>query len=285
MSGSEFCEFIPDDPACQAPQEPEPEAEAGPGPDGPREDEMKGEDDDMEEYDEEDLAEMRDAQIAFLLVSGLTAAASALDIFMYKWTVVVEGMDKDGEEEDWVLEYSSEYGLITSEDITTPYWRYSAMLQSWGSFILGAAMFTTQLLSMVSGMASLNLMVWGYAGMASAILSLAIGIMMFMGQNTAWGLVKDDVDEDDSCGAECSAAYSLISAMQTDMLRWGAQDTAVTLVVLQYGKAWMEAQWMNLSDEEREAMEAEGKGKKGDKDDDDKDEDDKRLYARMLFGI
>merc|ERR1711971_1475010 len=157
----------------------------------------------------------------------------------------------------------------------TPYWRYAAMLQSWGSFVLGTAMFTTQLLSMVAGMASLNLMVWGYSSMAGGLLSLAIGIMMFLGYNKAWGLVKDDVDEDDSCDADCVAAYTLIANMQTDMLKWGAQDTAMTLAVFRYGKDWMDAQWMNLSDEEREAMEEEGKGRKGDdKHDDDKDHDD-----------
>merc|ERR1719263_1866435 len=107
---------------------------------------------------------------------------------------------------------------------------------------------------------------------------------MFLGHKAAWDIIKEDVEDDDTLDATGTAASALADDMESTMIKWTVYDTSLTLTGMQYGKDWMEAQWMAMSEEEREAMEESGKGRKGGKgrggDDDDEDDGPPRLMVR-----
>lgn len=240
----------------------------------------------MEEYSDEDKIEMRNANIAFLLTAAAAATSSALDLFLYKWQVKVTGTDADGEDEDQVIAFSSEYTMMTAEEITTPYWRYASLIMDWTCFTVMSTLTVTQLLSMFGIAASTNLTAWHYGGMVAGLMTLVAYIMSFLGAKAGWDVAKEDA-EDDVIDGNGAAGLAYAEDIKYDWMKWMAAETSMTLMGFQYGKDWMDAQWAALSDEERASMEEKhGKeGKRGGHDDDDHVEEPSRLLIRELYGI
>merc|ERR1712060_265 len=150
----------------------------------------------MEEYSDEDKIEMRNANIAFLLTAAAAATSSALDLFLYKWQGKVTGTDADGEDEDQVIAFSSEYTMMTAEEVTTPYWRYASLIMDWTCFTVMSTLTVTQLLSMLGIAASTNLMAWHYGGMVAGLMTLVAYIMSFLGHKAGWDVAKEDAEDD-----------------------------------------------------------------------------------------
>merc|ERR1712176_500152 len=136
------CFFTPNAPECT--EEPVDQGVDG----GHGEQNFEEEEQHMEEYSENDKIEMRNANIAFLVTAAAAATTSALDLFLWKWQVKITGTDADGEEEEQVYAFSSEYAMMTAEEITTPYWRYASLLMDWTCFTVMSTLTVTQLLSM-----------------------------------------------------------------------------------------------------------------------------------------
>lgn len=97
------CFFEPDLPECQEPKPDE----------GGEENYEEGGDMEMMEAQMEELkSEMLWANVAFLLVALGAAVSAALDLFVYKYTVLVDGTNADGDAEDRVYYFSNEYALL-----------------------------------------------------------------------------------------------------------------------------------------------------------------------------
>merc|ERR1712060_597203 len=117
--------------------------------------------------------------------AAAAATSSALDLFLYKWQVKVTGTDADGEDEDQVIAFSSEYTMMTAEEVTTPYWRYASLIMDWTCFTVMSTLTVTQLLSMLGIAASTNLMAWHYGGMVAGLMTLVAYIMSFLATKQA----------------------------------------------------------------------------------------------------
>lgn len=179
---SDDCFFNPA--ACETAEEPEQE-------------ERQHDEDDMSDYDEEDMMEGRNANIAFLAMAAGSTTMAALDLFAWKWQVIVEGTDADGETEDQFVYFDSEYDMLTAEEIETPYWRYASALVDWSTFAIMGTLTVTQALSMLGIAAKTNVMLWSYSTMIGGLISLVAAILTYMGHSQAWTVVKDDAEDDD----------------------------------------------------------------------------------------
>lgn len=249
------CFFEPDLPECQ---EPKPD-EGGEG------NHEKGGDGEMMETSDEMKSEMLWANVAFLLVALGAAVSAALDLFVYKWTVVIDGTDKDGAAEDWVYYFSAEYTLLKEEEVTIAYWRLGWMIARYGMLAIFGLATVTQALSMAGIAVSLNMMVWHWGVMKGGmILGMVVGIMYFVGAQGAWTILEEDADEADEV-VDSWGAYAVImlAGMKWDTMVSMAENTAATMTLMENGPMWMMAQWEALPEEER--MEMEKEKEKGEK--------------------
>merc|ERR1712146_783611 len=164
------------------------------------------------------------------------------------------GTDADGEDEDQIMAFSTEYTMLTAEEITTPYWRYASLIMEWTCFTVMSTLTVTQLLSMFGIAVSTNLMAWHYGGMIAGLMSLVAYIISFMGHKAGRDVAKEDA-EDDVIDENGAAGLAYAEAIEGDWMKWMAAETSMTLMGWQYGKDWMDAQWAALSEEERASME------------------------------
>merc|ERR1712187_127090 len=207
----------------------------------------------MWEPNDEEKAWMMEGNIAFLMLSGSAFVHALLDVTSWKWQLIHEGTDADGETEDQYSMFANEYDLLTSEDINNPLWRQATMLLDYSVLAIMGAAFVTQALSMAGIAASTNMMVWGYGvAMVLGVVELIWGVMTFMQHWTMWNLLADDASEDDDI--DTSGFLSLADDIEWEWLKMSAAGSASALAVWQYGEAWMVAQWWALPEEERQAM-------------------------------
>merc|ERR1712039_487468 len=107
---------------------------------------MMEEEEEMWEPNDEEKQWMMEGNIAFLMLSGSAFVHALLDVTSWKWQLIAEGTDADGETEDQYSVFAEEYGLIASEDITNPLWRQASMLLDYSVLVIMGAAFVTQAL-------------------------------------------------------------------------------------------------------------------------------------------
>ena len=131
----------------------------------------------------------------------------------------------------------------------------------------------TQLLSMVAGMAEINMMAWMYLGMADMVVMMIMGLAYIYAYNMYW-TVKEDSS---SSSAEILDATNAMAWMKRCKIAQMAFGGHYMLALYKHHKAWMVAQWMALPEETQDAWKEKHEMDK----DHDMDEDD--MYA--LFGF
>merc|ERR1711981_710771 len=206
-------------------------------------DETMMEEEEMWEPNDEEKQWMFEGNLAFLLLSGGAFAHALLDVTSWKWALIAEGLDADGETEDQYSVFDNEYALLTAEEITNPLWRQATMLLDYSMLVIMGAAFVTQALSM--------------AGIAVS------GIMTFMQHWNMWSMAAEDADEDDAMDED--GFFELAEDIEMEWMKMSAAGSASALTVWAYGEAWMVAQWWALPEEERQAMWEEHEGEKDEK--------------------
>jgi len=249
--------------------------------------EQQHDEDDMSDYDEEDMIEGRNANIAFLAMAAGSTTMAALDLFAWKWQVIVEGTDADGETEDQFVYFDSEYDMLTAEEIETPYWRYASALVDWSTFAIMGTLTVTQALSMLGIAAKTNVMLWSYSTMIGGLISLVAMILTWMGSSQAWAVTREDAEDDDTIDENGGIALAYAEDIQYQWMKWAAHETAMTFNAMMYMKDWARAQFHAMTPEEREEMEDKHGKKhgKGRGDDDDDREEPARLFVREFYAI
>merc|ERR1712060_361657 len=133
------------------------------------------------------------------------------------------------------------------------YWQMSAKIGSYAMLVLGAAKMTTQLLSMLGIMGSVNLMVWHYGMMASDIVGLVTGVMMFMAYNKAYSIAVENAEDAENSNADFDAAMAVVEGMETDMAFMMVSQAAMHLELMNHYEAWLMGQVSMLPEEEQAA--------------------------------
>lgn len=212
-----------------------------------------------EAWVEENSGELFNAQLAFLLTSGLVAAQAGLELFRYKWAIECDGTDADGDAEDQVCYFSTDYTLRNAEYIDTMYWMQGDQIKTWGTFLIMGTAHVFQILSMLGMMTSLNLMVWGWGvGVGGMVVHALVAYYWLSGMNAGWAActtayeTPDDTDSDEV--TECTWMSAYFEIIEAEMMKAMAKDTAITLTLGEYYEMWVIAQWWAMPEEERYAM-------------------------------
>ena len=246
---SDFCDFVPDDPSCQP--DPVPVDPVGPADGGDGGDMM---DDDM---DKDMGMDYMMANITFLMVPLMIVVQKAA----------------------WTYRYSS---VVTDADVgetasDTNYFSYLSMASNYWTMTTHLILVITQLLSMVAGMAEINMMAWMYVNLANMVVMGIMGMAYVYVYNMYWTIAEDA----DSSAAEITDAALALSWMKRMKTVEMAFKGHYMLALYKHHKHWMMAQWMSLDEETKAAWMEKHEMDKEDHDMDDMDEDD--MYA--LFGF
>jgi len=228
-----------------------------------------------EAWVEEHSQDLFEANLAYLLTSGGIALTAALELFMYKFAVTIDGTDEDGEDEDWIYYFSSDYQMRNAEYEESMPNKTAATILAWGSLAIFGAAHITQLLSMLGMAVSINGMVWWWGvGMGSMIVSAISAYIWLSAMQTGWAQCNaayddtEDVDSDDA--TECSSWASFNAVMENNLMYATAGETATALTLWSYYENWMVAQWWAMPEEERYEMWLEHK-----------DAEDDKMFAKM----
>lgn len=172
------CFFNPDAPGCGPEEEPKDDAMM---------DENAEEWAEVEAWVEENSSDLMEAQLAYLWVSGAIGVTALLELFVYKWAIIIDGVDADGDAEDWVYAMSSDYGMRNAEYVDTMYNMQAEAILAYGSLaIMGTAMIT-QLLSILGMAVGINQMVWWYGvAMGGSIVHALAGLIWMRAINMGW---------------------------------------------------------------------------------------------------
>merc|ERR1711990_602403 len=251
----------------------------------PPADETMQDDEMMMDEDMDDMEKEMDMmpQLVFLMTSMGVTAMSALDLFWRKHAIMSEQQpDADSADtEEYPLYYTSEVSLMAQDaGYDNLWWQMSSKIGSYAMLVLGATKMTTQLLSMLGIMGSVNLMVWHYGMMASDIVMLVTGVMMFMAYNKAYSIAVENAEDAENSNADFDAAMAVVEGMETDMAFLMVSQAAMHLELMHNYEGWFHGQVMMLPEEEQEAwMEMMGKDDMDDMDDDHHDDDKMDLFA------
>ena len=274
MSGQD-CFFTPNAPGCET----EPPAEEKP----PKDDEM------MMDEDMDDMEKEMDMmpQLVFLMTSMGVTAMSALDLFWRKHAVMSEQAllyTATSITDEFPVYFTAERTLAARDaGYENLYWYLSSKINSYAMLVLGAVKMTTQLLSMLGMMGSVNLMVWHYGMMAGDLVMLVTGIMMFMSYNKAYSIATDNAEDAENSNDDFDAAMAVVEGMETDMVFMMVSEAAMHLELMHNYEGWFWGQIMMLPEEEQDAwMEAMDKDDMDDMDDHDDDKMDLFAFWRAL---
>ena len=199
------------------------------------------------DMDESMQKEMMKAQIAYLMIPLMIVLQNA----------------------GWRYRYSSYYDSVGTTALTTNYASMLDMACGYWMMTTHIILFITQLLSMVAGMAELNVMAWMYIGMANMVFMAIMGMAWVYSYNLYW----DDYEENSDADAASAMAFMEMRKM-TEM----AFGSHYMLALYMHHMPWMMAQWMALPEETQMAWK-----EKHDMDKKDHEMDDDDMYA--LFGF
>ena len=176
----------------------------------------------------------------------------------------------------WTYRYSS---IVTDADVgetatDTNYFSMLSMASNYWTMTTHLILVITQLLSMVAGMAEINMMAWMYINLANMVVGMIMGMAYVYVYNEYWTIAEDST----STAAEITDATLALTWMKRMKTVEMAFKGHYMLALYKNHKNWMMAQWMSLDEETKAAwMEKH----EMDKEDHDMDEDD--MYA--LFGF
>ena len=216
----------------------------------------------MEEMEEDDMSadmknELRMANLAFLMMAGMSTAWAAIDLFAWKWQVTYTGTDYDGASEaGQVLHYASGYTMINTQRMKRDYWRLGALIGDYATLAIMGTATITQLLSMFAAFGSINMMVWHYGVMmAGGLVSMIVGAMWMWAYRTGMSDLTSDstTNAASTIGTQGSNAYAYTSAIEMDMVKAMAHEASATLTAWEYMESWMKAQFHAMTPEEQEA--------------------------------
>ena len=216
----------------------------------------------MEEMEEDDMSadmknELRMANLAFLMMAGMSTAWAAIDLFAWKWQVTYTGTDYDGASEaGQVLHYASGYTMINTQRMKRDYWRLGALIGDYATLAIMGTATITQLLSMFAAFGSINMMVWHYGVMmAGGLVSMIVGAMWMWAYRTGMSDLTGDstTNAASTIGTQGSNAYAYTSAIEMDMVKAMAHEASATLTAWEYMESWMKAQFHAMTPEEQEA--------------------------------
>lgn len=242
--------------------------------------EMAMEDEEMEMVEgdkmmpaEDEVNDLRMANLAFLMVAGHITATAVIDLFFWKWQITYLGTKSDATTEQQEHHFTTEYACTNAGDFSRGWWKLGSLIGDWAMLGIYGTAFLTQLLSMFGIAAAINMMVWGYGVMlVGNIGTMIVTTLWMLGYREAMKLQTTDSDANGATTATQSAAggrgSSLQKAIEKDMLKMMVKETADKLTLWEHHEQWMKAQFYALTAEEQELWMEEMDEKKGEWSDD-----------------
>merc|ERR1711924_3811 len=190
------------------------------------------------------------AQEAWLTMALTAHVMSLLDLFVYKFQIKIDGTDADGEDEERVLHYNTEYALMAEDDSFMPMWRWGGLLHTWTLFIYSTSVVVTSILAIFGIGYRANMYAIVYLSMAEAF-ALWIAMMMWAwNYYKAYGVAKEDANEDDSIDTTVGGyAVAYMSAMETDMMWAALHEVGIFIFMFRYVPAWSHEMMKRLDDQ------------------------------------
>ena len=175
---------------------------------------MDGDDHMMEEK-----ADPMMGQFVYTLTAVLSAANAGLTLTRYEDRYDTEVLDSVFDGQNWIAVYRQ---IVDYSGLA--FWSVASL---------------TQIATLFGAMAEINLMVWMYGSMVMGLLGLVVEAVMW--------LARDEASQSDS-----GFAVTTYNIVETDMVKYAAMSTAVTLNLAMEHENWMAAQWMLLDDETKD---------------------------------
>ena len=181
-----------------------------------------------------ELSPMLD-HLKLVLVAGTWAASGAMVAFRYRSESSFYDKGKIGDDSNW--------------------WKLGDQLRNFGSLGVGSVLALTSLLATFGIANSVNMMAWEYLGLGSMLLSVAIGVIRFMGYDAAYGHSQS------SDATKKANGSTTMNAILEDSLVDAAMEVSsmITLASAREGVAY--AFWNTLEDAEQDARVAEWEDK------------------------
>jgi hypothetical protein len=266
MSG--ICEIFPEDPSCAVEEpvveEPVVEEEAADGEveeEGAEDDaeEGEGEEVDAEPEAKKDFGEaaatavadwnrVKDmsglamlsplmANLEFLAAAAMWAGSSAMMAFRYRSASTY---------------YDS--ALYTGD---TNYWKLGDQMRLFGGLAIGGLLAVTQLLATLGIAVGLNGTVWMLVGgLGGMILSLAVGIVRFLGYEQGYTNATE-TDATKVAAGIVTKGTTMMTAIKTDMIEDAACNAGMAIALAGAAEGWYYNLWNAYTDEEQSTMVAE----------------------------
>ena len=273
---SDDCFFNPDacvepEPVVEPTEEAKPAEEAHEG--DHAEDDLAEEWAEVEAWMEESSGDLFNAQLTFLLASGVMFTKALIDNFLYYhaadctynevdsstaevacdsiWSAYLEGVNDYSQTlvgADWI-----------DEDEITGNLEMGVLIRDWARFLIFGAAFVFQIMSMLGMMTGLNLMVWHYGvGLGGMIAHAIVAYFFITSAGYAWkdaAEVYEDTEDVDVTDALVNGIFWIqTGAANIAIMKTMAVDTALTLTLVPQMEMWTLAQWWALPEEERYAM-------------------------------
>ena len=172
------------------------------------------------------------ANLEFLGVASMWAIGSAMNAFRYR---------SDSKFYDAPL-YTGD----------TNYWKLGDQMRLFGGLAIGGLLAVTQLLATLGIAVGLNGTVWMLVGgLGGMILSLAIGVVRFLGYEQGYANATD------STVAKNPYGLGMMGAIKTDMVEDAACNAGAAIALAGAAEGWYYNLWNAYTDEEQSAMVAE----------------------------
>ena len=190
------------------------------------------------------------ANVQFLMMAGFTALNSTLTMFRYR--------------SDAIAYYNAGDNWFADGTSNTNYWKMANSVRGSVSIGVWNILFILQALSMAGILNEINIIAWMYGVPIWMLANMVAGMISFYGYETAYSWYATDTTTN-------ANGMAMMNGLESEMITYGAKETATMLALYINKDAWMKGQWEMLPEETQEKW-MEGK--------DEDDEDD--MFSRFF---
>ena len=147
----------------------------------------------------------------------------------------IDGTNADGDSEERIYHFNSEYSLIAAEGVTQPYWRYGSLVSTWSTFVFYTSFFLMGVMAYFDLYIELYWWWMTYAGMAWGFIQMGVSYLWVWAWWQGQKVLKEDIDDDQAQDtSKGTAAASFVADIETDMAMAAIEWSSGLITMLAY---------------------------------------------------
>ena len=171
------------------------------------------------------------ANVQFLMTAGFAALNANLMMFRYR--------------SESMVFYTLGDTSFADGTGNTNYWKMANSVRGSVSVAVWSILLCLQALSMAGILSEINVIAWMYGVPVWMLANTIAGMISFYGYETAYSWYATDTTTN-------AAGASMMSILETEMITFGAKETAAMFALYINKDAWMKGQWEMLPEETQE---------------------------------